>query len=54
MRNADQWSNLAEMLSNLIAKYADVLDIDKMSEPDMKSNIDKDENDKIILENSVE
>ncbi len=39
MKNVDQWGTIAEMLGNLIAKYADVLDIDSMSGTDVNSNI---------------
>lgn len=37
MKNADEWSGLSELISNLIAKYADILDIDSMPDPDASS-----------------
>ena len=37
MKNADEWSGLSELLSNLIAKYADALDIDSMLNPETSS-----------------
>lgn len=37
MKNDDEWCGLSELLSNLIAKYADVLDIDSMPTPDISS-----------------
>lgn len=37
MKNADEWSGLSELLSNLIAKYADVLDIDSIPNPEPSS-----------------
>ena len=33
MEEKDIWSNFADMLGNLIAKYYDVLDIDSLPEP---------------------
>ena len=33
MKNVDEWSGFSELMSNLIAKYADVLDIDSMPDP---------------------
>ena len=47
MRNTDQWSAIAEMLGNLIAKYADVLNIDSISETNSNSNIKTSEDAKI-------
>lgn len=32
--NPNEWSPLSELLSNLIVKYADALDIDSMPNPD--------------------
>ena len=37
LKNDDEWCGLSELLSNLIAKYADVLDIDSMPTPDISS-----------------
>lgn len=31
--NGDEWNGLSKLLSNLIAKYADVLDIDSLPDP---------------------
>lgn len=42
MRNTDQWSAIAEMLGNLIAKYAEVLDIDTMSENNSNKKVNED------------
>lgn len=33
MRNDNEWSTFANLLGNLIAKYADVLDIDSLPDP---------------------
>ena len=33
MRNDNEWSAFANLLGNLIAKYADVLDIDLLPDP---------------------
>ena len=33
MRNDNEWSAFANLLGNLIAKYADVLDIDALPDP---------------------
>lgn len=51
MRNVDQWNAIAEMLGNLIAKYADVLDIDSISDTNNNSNIIICEDEKIINNN---
>ena len=37
MKNVDEWSTFANLLGNLIAKYADVLDIDSLPDPDISS-----------------
>lgn len=37
MKNVDEWSGLSALLSNLIAKYADVLDLDSMPNPEPSS-----------------
>ena len=37
LKNADEWSSLANFLSNMIAKYADVLDFDSMPDPESPS-----------------
>lgn len=34
LNNENEWTPLSELLSNLIAKYADDLDIDAMPDPD--------------------
>ena len=51
MRNVDQWNAIAEMLGNLIAKYADVLDIGSISDTNNNSNIIICEDEKIINNN---
>lgn len=33
MTNGDEWNGLSKLLSNLIAKYADALDIDSLPNP---------------------
>lgn len=35
MKNENEWNTLSELLSNLIVKYADTLDIDSMPNPDI-------------------
>ena len=37
--NKDEWSGFADLLANLIEKYADTLDIDNLPEP--KEVLDK-------------
>lgn len=37
MRNDNEWSAFANLLGNLIAKYADVLDIDSLPDPVISS-----------------
>ena len=37
MKNVDEWSIFANLLGNLIAKYADVLDIDSLPDQDISS-----------------
>ncbi len=54
MKNVDQWGTIAEMLGNLIAKYADVLDIDSMSGTDVNSNITNREVKEKIFNESIE
>lgn len=53
MNRVDQWSNFAELLGNLIAKYADVLDIDSMKNTDTKSNIKDEEKNIKISERNI-
>ena len=36
----DEWNGLADLLANLIEKYADVLDIDSLPDPEEKKNPD--------------
>ena len=36
----DKWSGLADLLANLIEKYASDLDIDNMPDIEIKSNIE--------------
>lgn len=33
MKNENEWGSLSELLSNLIVKYADTLDIDSLPDP---------------------
>lgn len=35
----DEWNGLADLLADLIEKYADVLDIDSLPDPKEKKNI---------------
>lgn len=37
MKNVDEWDALANLLGNLIAKYADVLDLDSLPDPNITS-----------------
>ena len=37
MKNVDEWDALANLLGNLIAKYANVLDLDSMPDPNITS-----------------
>lgn len=46
----DEWSGLADLLANLIEKYADVLDIENLPEPAKRVKKEKKEN----LDSSVE
>ena len=34
-KNINEWAPLSDLLSNLIVKYADVLDIDSLPNPNM-------------------
>lgn len=34
IKERDEWSGIAEFLGNIIAKYADVVDLDALPEPD--------------------
>ena len=54
MRKVDQWSTMAEMLGNLIAKYADVLNIDSMTDENIKANIKNNEDKENIYKKSIE
>ncbi|MCM1189249.1 MAG: hypothetical protein NC541_08120 [bacterium] len=36
----DEWSGLADLLANLIEKYASELDIDKLLDIEIKSNME--------------
>ena len=38
MKDVDQWNGLSDLLANLIAKYAEVLDIDSMPIPETSEN----------------
>ena len=35
IKERDEWSGIAELLGNIIAKYADVVDLDDLPEPDI-------------------
>ncbi|WP_313524707.1 hypothetical protein [Anaerotignum sp.] len=35
MKSENEWNTLSELLSNLIVKYADALDIDSMPNPEI-------------------
>ena len=43
MKNVDEWSTFANLLGNLIAKYADVLDIDSLPDLDISSEDTKED-----------
>ena len=43
MKNVDEWSIFANLLGNLIAKYADVLDIDSLPDLDISSEDTKED-----------
>jgi len=34
VKERDEWSSLAELIGNIVAKYADELDFDSMPDPD--------------------
>ena len=34
IKERDEWSSLAEFLGNIIAKYAETIDLDSLPEPD--------------------
>lgn len=53
-RNKDEWSGFADLLANLIEKYAPVLDIDNLPEPMYSLNDKKAVNNLEYSENSVE
>ena len=40
-RKKDEWSGFADLLANLIEKYAAVLDIDNLPDPPMRLDGDK-------------
>ncbi|WP_230397664.1 hypothetical protein [Novisyntrophococcus fermenticellae] len=54
MNNIDEWGALAEFLSNMIAKYSDVLEIDSMPDPDInKISTEKNATTSKISNNSI-
>ena len=53
-RNKDEWSGFADLLANLIEKYASVLDIDNLPEPMYSLNDEKTVNNVEYSENGVE
>ena len=53
-RNKDEWSGLADLLANLIEKYASVLDIDNLPEPMYSLNDEEAVNNLEYSENGVE
>ena len=54
LNNIDEWGALAEFLSNMIAKYSDVLEIDSMPDPDInKISTDKNTMMSKISNNSI-
>lgn len=59
MIDTNEWGSLSELLSNLIVKYADALDIDSLPDPvistEERNSINKlNKNDKkIVANNSV-
>ena len=53
--NKDEWSGLADLLANLIEKYAVVLNLDALLDLVIEESVpEKDETDKIIHENDIE
>jgi hypothetical protein len=54
LNNIDEWGALAEFLSNMIAKYSDVLEIDSMPDPDInKISTEKNATTSKISNNSI-
>ena len=47
MHERDQWNSLSDFLSNMIIKYADVIDIDPLSTSDSDISSDKPKNSKV-------
>lgn len=53
--NKDEWSGLADLLANLIEKYAVVLNLDALPDFVIEESVpEKDETDKNIHENDIE
>ena len=52
----DKWSGCADLLANLIEKYAAVLDIDNLPDPPIRLDSDKqeDKNDSKLQTESIE
>jgi hypothetical protein len=55
-RNKDEWSGFADLLANLIEKYAAVLDIDNLPEPSicLDSNEKENVNNSKLFAESIE
>ena len=53
-RNKDEWSGFADLLADLIEKYASVLDIDNLPEPMYYLNDEETVNNVEYSENGVE
>ena len=44
MLTVDKWGELAELLTNLIEKYASDLDIDNMSNTETRNSVESEDN----------
>lgn len=59
MKNENEWSSLSDLLSNLIVKYADALDIDSLPNPHIYSEdksspyTSKENNNKMIAKDDI-
>ena len=58
MKNENEWSSLSDLLSNLIVKYADTLDIDSLPNPhtyseDTCSYTPKESSNKMIAKDDI-
>ena len=50
----DEWSGFANLMANLIAKYAAELDLDSLPDPERKAQIDSNEESPEVSRNTVE